>query len=507
VKSLVRSLAGCDLPLVPPWFDTMLASYVLNPARRGHALEALAREYLDRAIAAREQLFERKDRERDLRRLGVPALARYMGDRVTVIWKLAERLRELLETDLLAAVYDDIEIPLVSVLIDMEAAGVRVDGALLARLSSEFESNADALAGRIYELAGEPFNIHSTRQLGEVLFERLGLAHGRRTKTGWSTDSDVLEKLSAEHELPRAVLEFRQLAKLRSTYTEALPKLVRPSTGRLHTTFNQAVASTGRLSSSDPNLQNIPTRSEIGRRIREAFVPRDETARLLSADYSQIELRIMAHLSQDRALRRAFLDGGDVHTLTAARIADCDPDSVRPEQRAAAKTVNFGVIYGMGPRGLAQQLGIPLDEARRFIEEYFASYPGVRHYTQEMIERARTQGYVTTLFGRKLALPDLKSSHPAQRSAAERVAVNAPIQGSAADIIKNAMVRVHRRIGNEGLRGRMILQVHDELVFDAPLAEVAPLTELVRHEMEHAAQLTVPIVVDVGVGRNWAEAH
>ena len=507
VKQTASALSAAGLMLAPSWFDTMLASYVLNPSRRGHGLEILSGEFLDRGVGTRDALFESRDRTRDLRSVGSAVLARYMGDRVTTIWSLHARLRGALDAERVAAVYDDIELPLVAVLLDMERTGVRVDVEFLARLSSEFEARSDALAERIFELAGERFNIQSTRQLGEVLFERLGLAHGRRTKTGWSTDSDVLEKLSHEHELPRAVLEFRALTKLRSTYTEALPKLVRASSGRIHTSFNQAVASTGRLSSSDPNLQNIPTRTEVGRRIREAFVPADERARLLSADYSQIELRIMAHLSQDRALIRAFREGGDVHTLTAAHIAHCAPADVRAEQRAAAKTVNFGVIYGMGPRGLAQQLHITLDEARRFIQEYFASYPGVRQYTQEMVERARTQGFVTTLLGRRLMLPDLKSSHPAQRAAAERVAVNAPIQGSAADIIKSAMVRVHVRLAQQGLRARMILQVHDELVFDVPADEVDTLRELVREAMENALPLSVPVVVDVGVGRHWAEAH
>jgi DNA polymerase I len=397
--------------------------------------------------------------------------------------------------------------PLLGVLLDMERAGVKVDVKQLQALSLEFETKADALAERIYVLAGRRFNLQSTRQLGEILFQELKLPHGRRTQTGWSTDVDVLERLAEEHELPRRVLEYRQLAKLRSTYTEALPKLLSARTGRIHTRFNQAVAATGRLSSSDPNLQNIPTRTELGRRIRAAFVPESEDARLVSADYSQIELRILAHLSQDRGLVQAFRDGGDVHTTTAARIAGCAPTDVTPEQRSAAKTVNFGVIYGMGPRGLAQQLGIAVDAARSFIDEYFATYPGVRAYGEEAVARARAQGFATTLLGRRLALPDLQSGHPGQRAFAERVAVNAPIQGSAADLIKTAMVRLRRRLGEARLGARMILQVHDELLFECPVDAVEALGPLVRAEMENAVRLTVPVVVEIGVGRSWAEAH
>ncbi len=389
----------------------------------------------------------------------------------------------------------------------MEQCGIKVDVARLRALSAELEQRAEILATSIYAAAGRSFNLHSPRQLGEVLFEVLGLPHGRRTQTGGSTDADVLERLAAEHEVPRAVLEFRTLTKLRSTYTEVLPRLARGPGVRIHTCFNQAVASTGRLSSSDPNLQNIPVRSEVGRRIRAAFVPASAAERLVSADYSQIELRIMAHLSQDRALLQAFRDGGDVHTLTAARIAGCAPAAVSPAQRAAAKTVNFGVIYGMGARGLAQQLGIPVEEARRFIDEYFASYPGVRHYTQQMVAEARGRGYVTTLLGRRLVLPDLNSPHPGQRAAAERVAVNAPIQGSAADLIKTAMVRLHRALLQQRLQSRMLLQVHDELLFESPAAEVEALSALARQEMEAALRLSVPIRVDIGVGHNWSEAH
>jgi DNA polymerase-1 len=498
LKQLVWWLDPWRVRLEGPLFDTLIASYVLNPGRRSHPLDALAAEFLDVKWGAPPA---------EAHRISAAERAHQAGEECAAVWRLSERFRPLLEAERLQLLFDEVEMPLLNVLLDMERAGVQVDVKQLRALSHEFETKADALAERIYVLAGRKFNLQSTRQLGEILFQEQKLPHGRRTQTGWSTDVDVLERLAAENELPRLVLEYRQLAKLRSTYTEALPKLLSARTGRIHTRFNQAVAATGRLSSSDPNLQNIPTRTELGRRIRAAFVPEREDARLVSADYSQIELRILAHLSQDRGLVQAFRDGGDVHTLTAARIAGCAPADVTPEQRSAAKTVNFGVIYGMGPRGLAQQLGIAVDAARSFIDEYFATYPGVRVYGEEAVARARAQGFATTLLGRRLALPDLQSSHPGQRAFAERVAVNAPIQGSAADLIKTAMVRVRRRLGECELGARMILQVHDELLFECPVDEVETLGPLVRAEMENAVRLTVPIVVEIGVGRNWAEAH
>jgi len=504
LKALVWWLDPRQVRLAGPLFDTLVAAHLLNPGRRQHGLEELAAEFLDLHLPASA---EAETRARGARAVPPTARLQQAAEACAAVWRLGEKLSALLEADKLTSLFAEVEMPLLGVLLDMECAGVKVNVELLADLSRQMETKADALAERIYTLAGRRFNLLSTRQLGEVLFAQLHLPHGRRTRTGWSTDVDVLERLAAEHELPRLVLEFRQLAKLRSTYTEALPKLQNPRSGRIHTRFNQAVAATGRLSSSDPNLQNIPTRTELGRRIRAAFVPEDESSRLLSADYSQIELRILAHLSQDRGLLQAFRAGGDVHTATAARIAGCAPADVTPAQRSAAKTVNFGVIYGMGPRGLAQQLGIAVEEARRFIEEYFATYPGVRVYTEEAVARARAQGFATTLLGRRLVLPDLQSSHPGQRAFAERVAVNAPIQGSAADIIKTAMVRVHHRMRASGLAARMILQVHDELLFEVPADEVEPLGALVRHEMEDAVRLAVPVVVEIGVGRNWAEAH
>lgn len=489
IKAAMHRLTALGAPLVEPYFDTGVAAYVLHPERYSHDFEAVVLEHLSEHVA------------------GGGSAARRAASAAERAWRLQAALEPALAAHGLDSLFRDVEMPLVAVLADMERVGVRVDVAALAALSRELESRAEELAAGIYRLAGRQFNLQSPQQLGQVLFAELGLPHGRRTRAGWSTDADVLEKLALEHAIARDLLEYRQITKLRASACESLPRLVDPESGRIHTTFHQTVASTGRLSSSDPNLQNIPVRSEIGRRIRAAFVARDARSRLVAADYSQIELRLLAHLSKDPGLVAAFEAGGDIHTLTAARLAGCRPAEVTPEQRAAAKTVNFGVVYGMGPRGLAERLGIALEEARNFIDEYFTSYPGVRRCTQGLVEQARAHGYARTILGRRLGIPELESDQPARRAAAERLAVNAPIQGSAADLVKVAMIRVHARLRAAASAARLVLQVHDELVLDVPEDEVDFVTDCVRREMAAALPLRVPIVVDVGVGRNWAEAH
>ena len=504
LKNVFLLFAAQGVELQGPLADTMLEAYVLDASRRQHGLDALVLEYLEEQLE--EGLFEPGDRSRDPRRVPRPRLVQVAANRCEAVRRLHAVLAPQLETGGLTPLLATVELPLLRVLASMEAAGVRVDAAALSALAQEWEARGAELAERIYAGAGRRFNLQSTQQLGEVLFVHLGLPHGRRGRAGWSTDAEVLERLAAEHEIARWILEHRTLAKLRSTYAEALPRLVHPRTGRIHTRFNQAVASTGRLSSSDPNLQNIPIRTELGRRIRRAFVA-DPGAVLVAADYSQIELRLLAHFSRDAALIAAFRDGADVHARTAARIHGCAVAAVTPEMRAAAKTVNFGVLYGMGARGLADRLGIELEAAKRFIADYFASYPEVRRTTQSMVETARATGFATTLLGRRLALPEISSPNPGRRAFAERVAVNAPIQGSAADIIKVAMVRVDRALRETRLRCRMILQVHDELVFDVPEDEVEAVRDVVRTAMEGAADLAVPLVTDIGVGRHWAEAH
>ncbi|MBI3325987.1 MAG: hypothetical protein HYZ81_04690 [Nitrospinae bacterium] len=394
----------------------------------------------------------------------------------------------------------------------MEQAGVYLDIPLLQHMSRDMDRQLVSLTQLIYDLAGEAFNVNSTQQLGRILFDKLEIQKGlgvkrvRKTKTGYSTDVAALEQFKA-HPLVGKILDYRQLAKLKSTYVDALPQLLNPQTRRVHTSYNQAVTATGRLSSSDPNLQNIPARTEMGREIRKAFIAEGEDRRLLSADYSQIELRILAHLSQDATLIQSFRSGEDVHRRTASLIFGGAPEEVTPEQRARAKTINFGVIYGMGPTRLAREIDISLEEAKQFIEAYFATYPGVHRYTLEMIALAKEQGYVTTLLGRRRYLPELFNDNPGIRVAAENMAINTPVQGSSADLIKVAMINIHTRLQRERLATQMLLQVHDELVFEVPIAELEQVKLLVVEEMEQAVHLDVPVKVDIGAGRNWFEAH
>ena len=400
----------------------------------------------------------------------------------------------------------ELEMPLVPILAEMELCGVKLDLPLLQRLSEGFGGQLALLEHGIFELAGGEFNINSPKQLGEVLFERLGLPSGKKTKTktGWSTNVDELERLAAEHDIARQILQYRSLAKLKSTYTDALPKLVDSGTGRVHTSYNQAVTNTGRLSSSEPNLQNIPIRSEEGRSIRHAFIAR-EGCLLLSADYSQIELRVLAHLSEDRVFCDAFARDEDIHTRTAAEVFDIFPEFVTPEMRRQAKTINFGVIYGQGAFSLAKELGVATRVAKEFIDNYFARHAGARTFLDSCVQEAEAMGYVTTILGRRLPIADINSSNI--RAFAQRNAVNYPIQGSAADIIKQAMVRVVARMRQEGLQSRLIMQVHDELVFEVVEGEKLTMERLVEHEMEHAVTLRVPLRVDLNFGRNWSEAH
>jgi DNA polymerase-1 len=390
----------------------------------------------------------------------------------------------------------------------MELRGVRIDTQRLAAMSAELDGRMRTLLAEIHGLAGGEFNVHSPPQLREVLFEKLKISPRgvRRGKTGLSTDVDVLTRLAREHPLPQKILDFRSLAKLKSTYVDALPALVDPATGRIHCSFNQTVAATGRLSSSDPNLQNIPIRTEEGRRIRQAFLPAPGQ-RLISADYSQIELRVLAHVTADATLISAFRNREDVHVRTAAEVFHVDPALVSAEQRRAAKVINFGILYGMGPSRLSKELGINFEEAQTYIESYFARYPGVQKYVESTLEAARKTGFVTTLLGRRRFIPDLTSTEGGVRQFAERTAVNTPIQGTAADLIKAAMVAIDRRLTAAGSGAGMILQVHDELILEAPEAEVSTVAALVREEMEGAARLSVPLEVAVGVGSSWAEIH
>jgi DNA polymerase-1 len=411
-----------------------------------------------------------------------------------------------IEAEGFAELFHQVELPLVEVLAVMEMNGVKINRPPLASLSGELAGQLERVSREIYDLAGTDFNINSPQQLGKILFEKLKLPGGKRTKTGYSTDVEVLTQLSREYPLPDKVLEYRSLSKLKSTYVDALPLLINPATGRIHTSFNQTVTATGRLSSSDPNLQNIPIRTPEGRRIREAFIPEDGHW-ILSADYSQIELRILAHLSGDPSLMATFQKDEDVHAATAAEIFHVQPQQVNPEMRRLAKVINFGIIYGMSAFGLSKELTVPPGVAQAYIDNYFQKYHGVRDYIDQSLELARERGYVTTLMNRRRYLPDIGSSNRNVRQFAERIAINAPIQGTAADLIKVAMINIHRRLQKEKRRSKLILQIHDELVLEVPGEEAKAIKALVQEEMEGVMKLLIPLKVDIGVGKNWAEAH
>ena len=494
------------LTVAEPMFDTMLASYVLDPGRRSHGLDELARVCLGESMISYSELFQRGDRTRDILAVPLERLAEYAAEDADVTLRLHEVLAPQLDDTQLEALFQELEMPLVRVLLDMERRGIRIDIAFLDELEQAFAKELADLEGRIHELAGEPFNVQSPKQLQVILFEKLGLKPLKKTSTGWSTDVTVLERLADEHPLPGLILEFRQVAKLQGTYVTALPELA-DADQLIHTSYNQAVAATGRLSSSDPNLQNIPIRTELGRRIRRAFVPREQGNIFLSADYSQVELRLLAHLSADEALRRAFQDGADVHRRTAALIAGVAEDDVTSEMRSRAKAINFGVIYGMGARALARQIQVKTAEAQEFIDQYFDTYPGVRAFIDQTKDQARRDGFVETMLGRRRLLPDILSQNNRVRSFQERIAVNTPIQGTAADLIKRAMLRLDRSLSGNDTGALLLVQVHDELVLEVPETALAEVTALVREAMEGALELAVPLVVDVHHGADWREAH
>jgi DNA polymerase-1 len=502
VQSLFAE-AGVGLPL--PAFDVELAAFLIDPAAQ-RGTPVLANTWLGRTLQSFEELAGRGAKAVPASELPIEAVSQWAAEEAAALAALVPKLEARLVSDGLADLFEQIELPLTAVLSAMEREGVRIDEKKLAELSIEYERELSAIAGRIEALAGEPFQINSPKQLGKILFEKLKLPVVKRTKTGYSTDESVLEQLSAHHDLPASVLAWRRLAKLKSTYIDALPPLVDPKSGRIHPTFHQTGAATGRLSSSHPNVQNIPIRSPEGVRIREAFVP-SEGRMLLSADYSQVELRIVAHYSKDESLIAAFANDEDVHRRTAAEVNGVDPADVTDDQRARAKAINFGIIYGSSAFGIANQLGIAQAEAQETIDRYFARYQGVRRFLDQTVEEARSDGFVRTLLGRRRYLPDLSSRNRPLRQAAERMAVNTVIQGTAADLIKKAMVEVVEALEEVELAASLILQVHDELVFEVPKRELEVLTALVRERMEAVHVLSVPLKVDVGTGRNWREAH
>lgn len=509
IKFDILVLRKYGVRVAGPLFDTMIAHYLLNPELR-HGMDYLADTYLKYKTIPIEKLIGPKGKNQlSMRDVPIAQIAEYAAEDADVTLKLKNYFAPELKKEGLESLFFDIEMPLIYVLAEMEETGVKLDTVALKQSSDVLTGELNKLEKDIHELAGVKFNINSTKQVGEILFERLKIEEkAKKTKTGsYSTSEDILEKMRSKHPIVGKLLEYRGLKKLLSTYIDALPELIRPETGKVHTSFNQTVTSTGRLSSTNPNLQNIPIRDDLGREIRKAFIPDNEDCIFFSADYSQIELRIMAHLSKDEHMIEAFRSGADIHAATAAKIYGIPVEEVTSDMRRKAKTANFGIIYGISVFGLAERLNIPRAESKELIDGYFKSYPGIRDYMDESIEVARDKGYVETIYKRKRFLPDIKSHNAIVRGYAERNAINAPIQGSAADIIKVAMVAIFKRFEAEGLKSKMILQVHDELNFNVLKEEQEKVKQIVLEEMEGAIKLEVPLIADCGEGANWLEAH
>ncbi len=490
-------------------FDTMIASYVINPGLRQHNLDFLAQHYLNHKMIHYGDVVGKGKNQLSFSQVAVEKACEYSCEDADITLRLMKILDQKLISDKNEGLFFDLEMRLLPVLMDMEMTGIRIDAGFFQQMSTNFAEQMKDMEKQIYDEAGMEFNINSPQQLGYVLFEKLQLPVQKKTmKTKrYSTDVKVLKKLTAfPHKIPSLLLRYRTLSKLKSTYLDSLVKMVNPSTGRLHTSYNQTVAATGRLSSSNPNLQNIPVRGEEGREIRKGFIS-DNGHLLVSADYSQIELRVFAHYSDDDAFMKSFKQEEDIHTRTAAEILGVKAHSVTPDMRRVAKAVNFGIIYGMGPKKLSEELGIDLNTAKNYIATYYKTYQGVAKYREKMIERARKDGYVTTLFNRRRYLPDILHGNGVIRAEAERMAVNTPIQGTAADLIKKAMINIHQKLTRKGFRSKMLLQVHDELVFEVPEEEVKTVVPMIRAEMEGVYELKVPLKVDINMGRNWDEAH
>ncbi len=508
LKYDIKVLAQYGMELKGPIFDTMLAHYVINPDMR-HNMDVLAETYLNYSPQPIEELIGKGRKKISMREVPLEQQKEYAAEDADITFQLKEYFGQELEATQTKKLYEEIELPLVKVLARMELEGIRVNQDFLEQLSQALEKDILALEKTIYQAAGESFNIGSPKQLGEILFGKLKLVEKpKKTKTGqYSTAEDVLSYLASEHQIIADVLAWRGLMKLKSTYVDALPQQIQEKTGRIHTEYMQTVAATGRLSSNNPNLQNIPIRTERGREVRKAFTPRDENHVLVAADYSQIELRIIAALSQEDTMIEAFKNGEDIHASTAAKVFDVPLADVTREQRSNAKTVNFGIIYGVSAFGLSNQTDMSRSEAGDLIKTYYKTYPKLRDYIDKQIEFARENGYVETVLGRRRYLKDINAKNNVVRSAAERNAVNAPIQGSAADIIKVAMINIQNQLEAKNLKSKMLLQVHDELIFDVPKTELEDLKKMVQHEMENAFKLSVPLDVEVGVGNNWLEAH
>ncbi|WP_372742879.1 DNA polymerase I, partial [Neptunomonas sp.] len=508
IKFDMNVLARYDIELKGVAFDTMLESYVLNSVATRHDMDSLAQKYLGVKTVTFEEIAGKGKKQLTFNQVDLEQAGPYAAEDADITLRLHQALNARLSTEAsLTSVLEQIEIPLIPVLSKIERHGAMVDASLLGKQSIEIEQRLAELEREVHELAGEVFNLASPKQLQVILFEKMQLPVRKKTPKGVpSTAEEVLQELALEYPLPKLLLEHRSLSKLKSTYTDKLPLMINKRTGRIHTSYHQAITATGRLSSTDPNLQNIPVRTAEGRRIRHAFVA-PEGYQLVAADYSQIELRIMAHLSGDKGLLKAFSLGEDIHKATAAEVFNTELSQVTADQRRSAKAINFGLIYGMSAFGLAKQLGIGRNEAKQYIEHYFATYPGVQNYMEEIREKAKSQGYVETVYGRRLYLPAINASNAIQRQAAERTAINAPMQGTAADIIKRAMIKVDQWLPGSGFDACMIMQVHDELVFEVRTGQVEEFKVRISEQMQFAAELDVPLIVEAGSGENWEQAH
>lgn len=501
---LVLRRAGIELRGIA--FDTMIASYLINPSERRHNMDDLAEEYLKYKTITYKELTGTGKNAVPITEVPLDRLAEYATEDADITLRLHNVLAPLLVRDELAGLFEKIEMPLMSVLADMEYTGVKIDTRHFENMKKDTAAKLFEVEKSIYTSAGQEFNINSTRELSTILFEKLGLKTVKKTKTGFSTDIQVLETLQGTHEIIDHLIRYRTLSKLQSTYIDALPKLISPVTGRLHTSYNQTVAATGRLSSSDPNLQNIPVRDDFGRQLRRGFVP-ERGFIMMSADYSQIELRLAAHYSNDANMLAAFRDGIDIHNMTASSVFGVPFDQITPDMRRQAKIINFATIYGVSPYGLSQQAEISMKDAAEFIKRYFETYPGFRGYIDRTIEFAKKNGYVTTLMGRRRPVPEINSDTVFRREGAERVAINTPLQGTSADMIKIAMINISRILSDKKMKSRMIMQVHDELVFEVSEDELDAMKGIVKENMETAIPLNVPVVVEIGTGKNWEEAH
>ena len=500
IKKLLKNVKNVRPEQV---FDAGIAAYLLNPLKNTYTYDDLAKEYLQVYLPSTEEIFDTAKLP-DLAAVSDELAGCYAGNMAYAVYRVREIMEQHLEAEGMSRLYQEIEIPLAFTLADMEEAGIRVEAEELKAYGERLQVRIGELEEKIYQEAGETFNINSPKQLGVILFEKLQLPGGRKTKSGYSTAADVLEKLAPDHPIVSDILEYRQLAKLKSTYADGLSAFIGPD-GRIHSTFNQTITATGRISSTEPNLQNIPVRMELGRLIRKVFLPADGCV-FIDADYSQIELRVLAHMSGDEKLIAAYRQAEDIHRITASEVFHVPFDEVTPLQRRNAKAVNFGIVYGISSFGLSQDLSISRKEAQQYIEKYFETYPGIKGFLDGCVEQAKEQGYSVTMFGRRRPVPELKSSNFMQRSFGERVAMNAPIQGTAADIIKIAMIRVNERLKREQLRARLLLQVHDELLIEAPLEEVDQVQRILEEEMTHAADLKVKLEIDMHTGNSWYEA-